>query len=78
MWCVIECGSKGEIFEPEFFQNEKEAMKYIVDDSKECYAMYSDLPNVLAYYDSDELEAQVWTDEFSFRWKAFDISNELM
>lgn len=34
MWCVIECGSKGEIFEPEFFQNEKEAMKYIVDDSK--------------------------------------------
>ena len=53
MWCVIECGSKGEIFEPKFFQNEKEAMKYIVDDSKECYAMYSDLPNVLAYYDSD-------------------------
>ena len=28
MWCVIECGSEGEIFEPEFFQNEKEAMKY--------------------------------------------------
>ena len=78
MWCVIECGSEGEIFEPEFFQNEKEAMKYIVEDSKECYAMYSDLPNVLAYYDSDELEAQVWTDEFSFRWKAFDISNKLM
>lgn len=76
MWCVIECSSEGEIFEPEFFQNEKEAMKYIVDDSKECYAMYSDLPNVLAYYDSDELEAQVWTDEFSFRWKAFDISNK--
>lgn len=53
-------------------------MKYIVDDSKECHAMYSDLPNVLAYYDSDELEAQVWTDEFGFRWKAFDISNKLM
>lgn len=53
-------------------------MKYIVDDSKKCYAMYSDLPNVLAYHDNDELEAQVWTDEFGFRWKAFDISNKLM
>ena len=61
-----------------FFQNEKEAMKYIVDDSKECYAMYSDLPNILAYHDNDELEAQVWTDDFGFRWKAFDISNKLM
>lgn len=78
MWCVIECGSNGEIFEPEFFQNEKEAMKYIVDDSKECYAMYSDFPNILAYHDNDELEAQVWTDEFGFRWKAFDISKKLM
>ncbi len=78
MWCVVECGSKGEIFEPEFFQNEKEAMKYIVNDSKKIYAMYSDLHNVLAYYDSDELEARVWNDEFSFRWKAFDISNKLM
>lgn len=36
MWCVIECGSKGEIFEPEFFKTKKEAMKYIVDDSKKC------------------------------------------
>ena len=78
MWCVIKCGSKGEIFEPKFFQNEKEVMKYIVDDSKECHAMYSDLPNVLAYYDGDELEAQVLTDEFGVRWKAFDISNKLI
>ena len=23
MWCVIECGSKGEIFEPEFFSKRK-------------------------------------------------------
>ena len=39
MWCVVECGSKGEIFEPEFFQNEKEAMKYIVNDSKKCLSL---------------------------------------
>ena len=78
MWCVIECGSKGEIFEPEFFQNEKEAMKYIMDDSEECYAMYSDFPDIQTDYNDNELEAQVWTDKFSFKWKAFDISNKLM
>lgn len=78
MWCVIECGSEGEIFEPEFFQNKKEAMKYIVDDSEECYAMYSDFPDVQNYYDDNELEAQVFTDKFSFKWKAFDISKKLM
>lgn len=78
MWCVIECSSEGEIFEPEFFQNKKEAMKYIVDDSEECYAMYSDFPDVQNYYDDNELEAQVFTDKFSFKWKAFDISEKLM
>lgn len=78
MWCVIECGSEGEFFEPEFFQNKKEAMKYIVDDSEECYAMYSDFPDVQNYYDDNELEAQVFTDKFSFKWKAFDISEKLM
>lgn len=78
MWCVIECGSKCEIFEPKFFQNEKEAMKYIVDDSKECYAMYSDLPDVQTDYNDNEFEAQVWTDKFSFKWKAFDVSHKLM
>lgn len=61
-----------------FFQNEKESMKYIVDDSEECYAMYSDLPDVQNYYDDKEFEAQVWTDEFSFKWKAFDVSGKLM
>lgn len=78
MWCVIECGSEGEIFEPEFFKTRSEAMEYIMDDSEECYAMYSDLPNVQTCYDSNNLEAQVWMDEFSFKWQAFNVTNKLM
>ena len=29
-------------------------------------------------YNDNELEAQVWTDKFSFKWKAFDVSDKLM
>lgn len=50
MWCVIECGFKGEI------------LKYIMDDSEECYAMYSDLLDVQTNYNDNEFEAQVWTE----------------
>lgn len=78
MWCVIECGSEGEIFEPEFFKTKMEAIKYIMNDSEECYVMYSDIPDAQKYYDDKELEAQVFTDQFSFKWKAFDISEKLM
>lgn len=59
MWCVIECGSEGEIFEPEFFKTKTEAIKYIMDDSEECYAMYSDFPDIQTDYDHNEFEAQV-------------------
>ena len=78
MWCVIECGSEGEIFEPEFFKTLDDAMEYMENDSQECYAEYSDLPNVQIHYDNIELSAQVWTDEFSFKWQAFEITNKLL
>lgn len=78
MWCVIECSSKGEIYEPEFFNTKKEAIKYIMNDSGECYAMYSDFNNTQIRYDSSELTARVWTNEFSFKWQVFDVSDKLM
>ena len=41
MWCVVEAGTNGDIFMPEFFESKDKAMEYIDNDSKECYSTYS-------------------------------------
>lgn len=75
MWCVVEAGTNGDVFKPEFFESKDKAMEYIDNDSKECYATYSDLPDIQIKCCDEEMSAKVWTNEFSFRWQAFEVSH---
>lgn len=77
MWCVIECSCDGEIFEPDFFDSKEEAAEFIKDDATECYENVSDLPEANIFIESDGLSATVNTDEYSWGWKAFDISDKI-
>ena len=77
MWCVIECSCYGEIFEPDFFDSKEEAIEFINGDATECYENVSDLPEANIFIDPDGLSATVGTDEYSWDWKAFDVSNKI-
>lgn len=77
MWCVVECSCDGEIFKPDFFESKKEAIEFIKDDTAECYGNVSDLPEANIFIESDGLSATVNTDEYSWGWKAFDISDKI-
>lgn len=78
MWCVIECSCDGEIFEPDFFDSKEEAAEFIKDDATECYRNICDLPEANINIRNNGLSASVNTDEYSWVWKAFDISDKLM
>ena len=78
MWCVIECSCDGEIFAPDFFDSKEEAAEFIKDDATECYRNICDLPEANINIRNDGLSASVNTDEYSWVWKAFDISDKLM
>lgn len=44
IWCVIECSSDGEIFQPDFFTSKEEAAAFIEEETKECLFNMADLP----------------------------------
>lgn len=47
IWCVIECNSDGEIFQPDFFSSKEEAATFIEEETKECLFNMADLPGLI-------------------------------
>lgn len=43
IWCVVECSSDGEIFQPDFFTSKEEAAAFIEEETKECLFNVADL-----------------------------------
>lgn len=78
MWCVAECNCDGgTIFSPDFFDTEEDAIEFIKNNANECYESECDLPEANIYIENDGLSATVSTDEYSWVWQAFDISNKI-
>lgn len=79
IWCVIECSSDGEIFQPDFFNSKEEAVEFIEEDTKECLANIEDLPEadrLTDIVDGDPTGA-VWTDKYSWVWHGFEVKNKI-
>lgn len=78
MWCVVECSCDGGIiFSPDFFDTEKDAIEFIKNDANKFYGNVCDFPEANIYIENDGLSATVSTDEYSWVWQAFDISNKI-
>lgn len=79
LWCVIESSSEGEIFTPEFFNSREKAAAFIAKDASECFANINDLPgaNMKVGFDDDEPLGRVWTNEYSWTWYGFEVTNEI-
>lgn len=80
IWCVIECSSDGEIFQPDFFNSKEEAAAFIEEDTKECLANMADLPGadrMTDVVDGDPI-GEVWTDKYSWVWHGFEVTDKLL
>lgn len=60
-----------------FFDTKEDAIKFIENNANECYESECDLPEANIYIENDGLSATVSTDEYSWVWQAFDISNKI-
>ncbi len=81
IWCVIECSSKGEIFDPEFFASRDEAVAYVKEDSMECYGQAKDPSNTRIDFhcQDDDIYARVCDDKENYwTWGAFEVTDKLM
>ncbi len=79
IWCVIECSSDGEIFHPDFFSSKEEAVAFIEEDTKECLANMEDFPEAdrrTRIVDGEPI-GEVWTDDYSWVWHGFEVTNEI-
>lgn len=80
IWCVIECSSDGEIFQPDFFNSKEEAAAFIEEDTKECLANMADPPGadrMTDVVDGDPI-GEVWTDKYSWVWHGFEVTDKLL
>lgn len=78
LWCVVECNADGEIFKPDFFKSKEEAIELIKRDANECYEQIMDYSDGDIRIADDGLSASVWTDEYSWVWKAFEVSRDIV
>ena len=79
LWCVIEFGSNGEIFQPDFFTSKEEAVAFIEEETKECLYHMMDLPGADRMTDivDEEPIGKVWTDKYNWFWHGFDVTNKI-
>lgn len=79
IWCVIECSSDGEIFQPYFFTSKEEAAAFIEEETKECLFNMADLPGADRMTDivDGEPTGEVWTDKYSWVWHSFEVTNKI-
>lgn len=78
IWCVVAFDSDGDITEPVFFQTKEQAGQYIVDESDKRYKEIEDLPDTNCEGDCEtDLYCQVWTDETSWIWRGFCVTDPL-
>lgn len=78
VWCVVQFDSDGGIADPVFFKTKEEAGQYIVDESDKQYAEIEALPNANCEGDCEnDLYCQVWTDEMSWIWKGFQVTDSI-
>ena len=78
VWCVVQFDSDGGIADPVFFKTKEEAGQYIVDESDKQYAEIEALPDANREGDCEnDLYCQVWTDEMSWVWKGFQVTDSI-
>lgn len=78
VWCVVAFDSDGNIADPVFFPTREKAGQYIVDESDEQYREIEHLPDANCEGScEDDLYCQVWTDETSWAWKGFCVTDPL-
>ena len=79
IWCVIECSSDGEIFQPDFFTSKEDAAAFIEEDTKECLFNLADLPEADRMTDivDGEPTGEVCTDRCSWVWHSFEVTNKI-
>lgn len=80
LWCVIECSSDGEIFQPDFFTSKEEAAAFIEEETKECLSNMMDLPGADSRTDTVDGDpiGEVWTDKYSWVWHGFEVTDKLL
>lgn len=77
-WCVVAFDSTGAIADPIFFETRALAAQYIVDESDRQYEEVEYLPDVNCEGNCEtDLYCQVWTDEMSWVWKGFCVTDPL-
>lgn len=80
LWCVIEFGSNGEIFQPDFFTSKEEAVTFIEEETKECLYNMMDLPGadrMTDIVDGNPI-GEVWTDKYNWFWHGFEVTDKLL
>lgn len=80
IWCVVECSSDGEIFQPDFFTLKEEAAAFIEEETKECLFNVADLPEADRMTDIVDGKpiGKVWTDKYSWFWHSFEVTDNLL
>lgn len=80
IWCVIECSLDGEIFQPDFFSSKEEAAAFIEEETKECLFNMEDLSGADRMTDIVDGKpiGEVWTDKYSWVWRSFEVTDDLL
>lgn len=75
MWCVVEFGSNGDFFDPDYFETKEEATSFLKSDVNECCGCNYDMHSFAEFFE-DFTSACVSIDDCKYFWRAFNIPTE--